>query len=125
MPFPNKATQWKPGERPKGAGKPKGSKHISTWIQELLNDEEFKGLVRDGMVIKEYKGAPLKAMIQAQVRLAINGDTKAFEALAKHGWKQEVDVTSGGNPLPTPILGSIHVPADNSAEESNGTQQAD
>lgn len=52
-------------------------------------------MVREGMEIKEYKGAPMKAMIQAQIRLAINGDSKAFDVLGKYGWgvKQEVDAT--------------------------------
>lgn len=79
---------------PRNGRKPKGSKHISTWIQELLNDEEFEATIQQGLQIKEYKGAPIKAIIQAQTRLAMNGDTKAFEALAKHGWKPQLDITS-------------------------------
>lgn len=96
-----KKTRWKKGERPAGAGKPKGSKHINTWIQELLEDEDFVTQIRDGYELKEYKGAPLKAMILAQVKLAVNGDTKAFDALAKYGWtkKIETDLTTNGEAL--------------------------
>lgn len=94
---------------PKGvSGNPKGmkpgTKHIRTWIQELLNDEEFTTLVREGVQLKEYKGAPLKAMIQAQIRLAIGGDTKAFDALAKHGWKAELDIMSDGEKIEPVII---------------------
>lgn len=91
-----KSTRWKKGQKPVGSGKPKGSKHINTWIQELLEDEEFTATIRDGMEIKEFKGAPVKAMILAQVRLAMNGDTKAFDSLAKYGWSQRSEVEQSG-----------------------------
>jgi hypothetical protein len=79
------------------AGPIKGTKHVSTWIQELLNDEKFTATVRNGLRTKRYKGAPLKAMIRAQAILAINGDTRAFDVLLKHGWgKVEPD------PMDTP-----------------------
>jgi hypothetical protein len=86
-----KATRWKKGVRPAKAGKPKGSKHINTWVQELVEDESFKMLIREGLELKEFKGAPIKAMILAQVRLAVNGDTNAFNALTKAGWTQKTE----------------------------------
>jgi len=66
--------------------KPKGAKHVSTWIQELLNDEKFTATIHNGSQTRRYKGAPLKAMIKAQTILAMNGDTRAFDSLLKHGW---------------------------------------
>lgn len=78
-------------------GKPKGTIHVSTWIDRMLNDDDFKGLVREGLEIKEYKGAPMKAIIGAQIRLAMAGDTKAFDALLKHGYGTK-HIVESGNP---------------------------
>lgn len=98
-PSVGKKTQFKPGESGNPAGLPKGTKHISTWVQELLNDPDFVATIQVGLQLKEYKGAPLKAMIEAQIRLAINGDSKAFDALRKAGWGSSIDLTSGGEPI--------------------------
>lgn len=89
----------------KGGAAKKGSKHINTWIQELLNDEEFVTQIREGSQVKEYKGAPIKAIIKAQIRLAIDGDTKAADMLFKHGGvqKQEIDITSNGEQISKPL----------------------
>jgi len=73
---------WKPGQSGNPAGKPKGTKHISTLIQELLNDEKFSVSVNG----KRYRGVPIKAMIKTQVILAMDGNTRAFDILLKHGW---------------------------------------
>jgi hypothetical protein len=80
----------------KGGTNKKGSKHMSTWIQELLNDPEFEANVLDpkkGYI--EYKGAPMKAIIQVQLLKAVNGDQKAFDLLGKYGYgiKTEVEHT--------------------------------
>jgi hypothetical protein len=92
-----KATQFKPGVAPNPKGRPKGLKHISTWIQELLNDEEFEALIpdpREGW--KQYKGAPLKAITRVMAIKAAGGDVKAFDALAKHGWTQKLELEHSG-----------------------------
>lgn len=85
----------------KGGHAKKGSKHINTWIQELLQDEAFSAKVRIGFEITDFKGAPLIAIIKAQMMKAIEGDTKAFDSLAKYGWpaKTESDLTSGGEKI--------------------------
>lgn len=83
------------GEVRNPKGKPKGAKHLSTWIHELLNDENFTTMVQDGLKIKEYKGAPIKAIIGAQIRLAVHGDTKAFDVLARHGYGTKLNITPG------------------------------
>lgn len=92
-------TQFKPGQSGNPAGKPKGTKHINTWVQELMEDEEFEAWISDprkGVV--EFKGAPIKAIIKAQMVKAINGDTKAYDSLVRSGWvqKQEVMGRDGG-----------------------------
>lgn len=68
----------------------KGSKHTATWINELLNDESFVATIQQGLQVKEYKGAPIKAIIGAQIRLAINGDTKATDVLFKYSVPQKL-----------------------------------
>lgn len=97
---------FKPGQSGNPAGKPKGVKHINTWVQELMHDEEFEALIYDAKVgIKEFKGAPLKAIIKAQMIKALNGDTKAYDSLVRSGWAQKVetDVTTKGESLNTTI----------------------
>lgn len=92
---------------PKGvSGNPKGNaldkhstKSIASWINQLLNDETFKTHVREGLEIKEYQGVPIKAIIGAQIHLAINGDSRAADLLFKHGGTQSIDITSDGEKL--------------------------
>lgn len=95
--FPNKATQFSSTNQPAvpGGVNKKGSKHLSTWIQQLGEDEDFQVYLQDpvkGYV--EYKGAPVKAVVETAWRKAAAGDKDAREWLAKHGWKQQIDVTS-------------------------------
>lgn len=100
MPFPNKDTQFKPGESGNPAGKPKGSLHLSTHIQNMLNDDEFTMWLtdtRDGF--REYKGAPIKAIIQtALIQAASKGKdgAAAREWLAKYGYGQKFEVEHSG-----------------------------
>lgn len=89
----------------KGGTNKKGSKHINTWIQNLLQDEDFATKIRIGYEITDFKGAPIEAIIKAQMIKAIEGDTKAFDSLAKYGWaaKAELDLTSNGETVGQPI----------------------
>lgn len=84
-------TRWKPGQSGNPAGKPKGSKHISTWIQELLNDEDFTldNFMGQG---KAFKGAPIAAIMAVAVSNALQGDHKWAEWLAKYGYGQKYEV---------------------------------
>lgn len=101
---------WKPGQSGNPAGKPKGTKHISTLIQELLNDEKFSMTVNG----KRYRGKPVKAMVKAQVILAMDGNTRAFDVLLKHGWgKVEPDAIELP---PNPIHFVCNVPISNDEE---------
>jgi len=101
-PSVGKATQWKPGVSGNPAGPGKGFKHINTVVQELMNDPDFTAWIADPRTgFKEFKGAPIKAIVQAQMNKAIAGDTKAYDSLIKSGWSQkiETDITSGGDKL--------------------------
>ncbi len=82
---------WQPGQSGNPSGKPRGSKHLSTWIQEALEDEKFTYKLTGS---KAKTGAPLKAIIQALVIKALAGDNRAFELLCKYGYGQRYDITT-------------------------------
>lgn len=82
-----KQTQWKPGERPEGAGKPKGAKHVSSWITEMLEDAQFEQKLKDGTIIK---GAPMKAIIKTAIARAMSGDARFLDLLFKYGYGQTI-----------------------------------
>lgn len=83
---------------PRRGTKPKGSKHISTYIKEMLSDEDFEALLLDskkGAI--EYKGAPVKAIIAVAIQKALFDKEKGqqwADWLAKYGWgsKNTLDV---------------------------------
>ncbi len=80
---------FKSGYDSRRGSKPKGSKHISTYIKELLEDEEAT-LSFDG---QRNKGAPVKAIIQAAIVKASGGDIRAAEFLVKYGYGPPVEDT--------------------------------
>lgn len=100
--FPNKDTQFQPGQSGNPAGAKKGTKHLSTWIQEILNDENFETILIDskkGAV--EYKGAPIKAIVGVAVHRAIHDKEKGqqwAEWLAKHGYGNTLNLNTE-NPI--------------------------
>lgn len=61
-----------------------------------MEDEEFQATIQDGFKVVEWKGAPIKAVIQAQVRKAMNGDTLAYNALVNSGWTKRAEVEQTG-----------------------------
>lgn len=93
------------GEIRNPKGKPKGTKHLTTWIQNLLEDDEFEDEIEQGEKIVQFKGAPIKAIVIAARYKAIHGDIKAMDLLMKYGWnpKQEIDLTSNGETVAQPI----------------------
>ena len=62
--------------------KPKGSKHVSTYIRELLEDIEIDYTYNG----KNVRGTPLEAIIKAGIIKAIKGDLRAAEMLIKYGY---------------------------------------
>lgn len=104
----NNLKPWKPGQSGNMAGKPKGSKHLSTWIQDMLNDENFSTLIRDSKLgYAEYKGAPLKAILNALIIRSVNGDIRAFEILCKYGYGTRFDLGGSDNTKVIPILALV------------------
>lgn len=106
--FPNPDTQFKKGQ-PGGPGKPKGTKHISTWIQDMLNDEEFEMLIPDKVEgWRKEKGAPIKAIVRTALIKAQSGDQKWADWLAKYGYGQKVvHANDTENPLTNPADKSL------------------
>lgn len=105
MPFPNEDTQFKPGQSGNPAGKPKGAKHLSTHIQEMLNDDDFVMLLPDPREgYKENKGAPLKAIIKVAVIRAAQGEKESREWLAKYGYGAKLTLANDEeNPISAPV----------------------
>lgn len=89
--------QFKPGESGNPAGKPKGTIHLSTHIQNLLNDENFELYLEDRLDgWKKFDGPPIKAIMTVAIRKAAAGDDKAREWLAKYGYGQKFELEHSG-----------------------------
>jgi hypothetical protein len=97
-------TQWSSGVSGNPAGAKPGSKHLSTWVQEMLNDESFEMLLGQGpyAVTEVYKGAPIRAIVKTAIVRAANGDIRWADWIAKYGFGTKIAV-SGQDP-PVPIL---------------------
>lgn len=82
----------------KGGLAKKGSKHISTHIQNLLNDENFtiENWMNSG---KAYKGVPLDAIITVAIFNALQGDKGWAEWLAKYGYGSQDLTVNVDNPI--------------------------
>jgi hypothetical protein len=95
---------WQPAQSGNPNGKPKGTKHLSAHIRELLEDETFEQTLADGTLIK---GAPIKAIIMTLLTKGVAGDLKAIDLIGKYGYGTKLDLTSDDKPLPTPIYGGL------------------
>lgn len=65
-----------------------------------MNDEEFEAYLvdaRDGY--KQYKGAPVKAIVRVAMMKALSGDKPWADWLANNGYGQKLDLTSKGESL--------------------------
>lgn len=109
---PRAAENLKPftgGDDPRRGVKPKGTKHLSTWIQEMLNDESFELFLtdkREGFV--KWEGAPVKAIVRTALIHAANGDKKWADWLANNGYGQKlVHSNDPENPLTDPASKSV------------------
>lgn len=81
---------------PRRSTKPKGAIHLSTRIQNMLNDDDFTvEEVVEGKRIK-FKGNPADAIIRTAFIKAKNGDKPWADWLAQNGYgsKTEVSVIS-------------------------------
>ena len=78
-------TPWKPGQSGNHKGKPKGSRHISTSIREMLDDDNFKFKDVGGTVTR---CVPLEAIVSTLIIKAIGGDMRAIELICKYAMPQ-------------------------------------
>ena len=85
----------------KGGKAKAGSLHISSHIKNMLNDPNFELKLKNGKVIK---GAPMEAIIKTAIAKAVSGDIRAFDILAKRGYGDKLDITSGGEQLKTALV---------------------
>ena len=99
-PPPPEHSKWKPGVSGNPAGRPPGSKSMSTVIREMLEDENFEIKFKNG----EIRKYPARVITEVMVRKASSGDVQAFNALIKSGYGDKVDITSGGEKLELPAV---------------------
>jgi len=99
-----KDTRWQSGESGNPNGKPKGAKHLSTWIREIMEDEDFECKLADGTLIK---GAPIRAIVNSMIIKTLNGDARAFDLVGKYGYGTKINLPVEDRDLPTPILGGL------------------
>lgn len=95
------ATRWKPGQSGNPAGKPRGARHITTIVQQLLEKPGSSLPVPNA-------GTPVEAIVQVMILKALDGDVRAFDALIKAGYGR-VAPPPIMRPDPKPILGGISV----------------
>jgi hypothetical protein len=123
MPFTSEnamtGTQFKAGQSGNPKGLPKGTKHLSTHIKELLEQPtELLALDYDGK-IKKIKTAPIKAIIMANIYKAAEGDLKAMDNLAKYGYGTKVDVDVSGGTDNRVIIETRHAGSLDSGREQH------
>lgn len=127
MPFPNKDTQFKPGESGNPDGKPKGIRHLSTIIQELEADIDWDltSLKSKDELSKKYGKNGMKALVMVAFSKAMSGDTKAMDWLAKYGYGHKLNLEV--KEAPKPILGgtSVELHPNNGDQEAQETHQED
>lgn len=94
---PPEEHRFKPGESGNPKGKPKGTIHLSTIIQELADDMDWSKttLKNKEELAKTYGKNGFKAMVYVALTKAMTGDTQAMTWLAKYGYgdKLKIDVT--------------------------------
>lgn len=104
-----KATQFQPGVSGNPAGKPPGTRSLSATIQEIMEDDDFEVELKGGA---KLKGRPSKKITEVMYKLALSGNTKAADWIAKYGYGTKLDLTSGGDRITQPIAPSPELAAD-------------
>jgi len=112
QPHGGSLTPFQPGQSGNPKGRQKGYKHISTWIEELLNDEKFEANILDSKLgLVEYKGAPVKAIVSVAIQKALNDPKtgqKWADWLAKYGYGSKLQLSSDpDNPINPPVAPTL------------------
>lgn len=98
-PIPPKEHQFKPGQSGNPAGRPVGSKNLSTILRDML-EEEIDVKVDDTGRKERRKFSEL--IIRKLIKRASDGDPRAIKEIfdrIEGRAKQSVDVTTDGKPL--------------------------
>lgn len=98
------ATRWKTGVSGNPTGKPKGAKHLSTWIREMLADDSFTVKFSDG---SKFKGVPVRAIVGSLIIRALQGDLRSIDLLARYGYGSRLDIVTDDRPLAVPIYSGV------------------
>lgn len=96
-----KDTQFKPGQSGNPDGKPKGTRHLSTIIRDILEniDWDKTTLKNKEQLKKQYGNKGWDAIVYVAHTKAMTGDTQAMKWLAENGYGKHLDITSGGEKL--------------------------
>lgn len=108
MAFPNPDTQFKPGESGNPAGKPKGTKHLSTIIREIGDNLDWSKttLKNKEQLQAQYGNNGWKAVVYVAWTKAMTGDAQAMKWLAENGFGKNIDLTSNGQSINVIVDGS-------------------
>lgn len=106
----------------KGGQNKKGSKHLSTIIQELAEDIDWdKTTLSNKKELKERYGTNgFKAVVYVALTKAMTGDIQAMEWLAKHGYGTK-QVLEFNDPVDA-ILDKFGLKGEDNAGETEETQ---
>lgn len=86
MPNPENLKPFTGVDDPRRINKPKGAIHLSTRIQNMLNDPEFTAeYVVDGKKVN-FKGNPAEAIIKTAAIKAMSGDKQWADWIANNGY---------------------------------------
>jgi hypothetical protein len=106
-------TQWKHGQSGNPAGKPKGTKSLSTIVRRLLADEQLLDTLWGDKKPDWFEALPNKrvadAIVVIMVIKALDGDMRAADWLRKTGYGTKIEVESDSQLIPIPILGGLSV----------------
>lgn len=85
----------------KGGHAKAGSKHLSTLIREIGENIEWDKttLKNKDQMNAMYGNNGWKAIVYVAMTKSMAGDIKAMDWLSKNGYGQNIDITSGGEPI--------------------------
>lgn len=95
----------KKGEVRNPNGKPKGTKHLSTIIRNILDDVDWSktNLKNKDEVQKKYGNKGWDALTYVAITKAMAGDPQAMKWLAENGYGKQMDITSNGETINLPV----------------------
>lgn len=117
--FPNEDTQFSTTNQPPNRGNKKGNLHLSTRIQNMLNDDEFTTQLvsKDGKKVA-FKGNPAEAIIKTAILKSMSGDKSWADWLANNGYGIKQVHEFENNPIIT-ILNKYGLKGDEDAGQTS------